>query len=93
MLRLLFFLILAAASLVYCQSFTASITGTVTDQTGAAIPGASVKAVNTGTNAVYGFSAGSNGNYSIPQLSPARTVWKSMQQDSAAMCKKGSRCR
>jgi hypothetical protein len=70
MSRLILTAYLAGAAILHGQSFTASITGTVMDQTGAAVPSAEVKATNMGTNASFTFSTGPNGNYSIPQLSP-----------------------
>jgi hypothetical protein len=52
------------------QSFTASITGTVTDSTGGVIPQATVVAVNTATNARTVAHTDAAGNYTILQLSP-----------------------
>jgi len=46
------------------QSLTSGdITGTITDQTGAAIPNASVTVTNTGTNTSQKTTAGANGTY------------------------------
>ncbi|MCL5746433.1 MAG: carboxypeptidase regulatory-like domain-containing protein, partial [Acidobacteria bacterium] len=55
---------------VLAQSFTASIVGTVLDQSAASVPDAAVKVTNTGTNAVFTFTTDQRGNYSIPQLRP-----------------------
>lgn len=43
-------LVLLAGSLAWAQGTSASLTGSVTDQTGAAIPGASITVVNVDTN-------------------------------------------
>lgn len=47
-----------------------SLTGTVTDPTGAVIPGAEVKAVDVGTGATRTAKTDSTGKYFVPQLSP-----------------------
>jgi hypothetical protein len=52
----------------YGQTTFASITGTVTDATGAAIPGAAVEAVQQGTNYRYTARANEVGNYTLAQL-------------------------
>jgi hypothetical protein len=62
----LIFLCVAA----FAQDFRATLTGTVTDPSGAAVPGANVKATNTGTNAVKEVKATSDGVYTIPYLDP-----------------------
>jgi len=49
LLCILAFVSMMPSSLV-AQTFTAAITGTVTDQTGAAVSGAQVEIRNTGTN-------------------------------------------
>ena len=46
----IFALMLTAAATVAAQNFRARLVGTVTDQTDTAIPGATVTAVNVGTN-------------------------------------------
>src|SRR5271165_5382450 len=63
------------AGLVFAQGSTASLSGTVTDPTGAAVPGAELQLVNTNTNQViktntdekgeYAFSSIPGGNYRI----------------------------
>jgi hypothetical protein len=52
----------------YGQTTFASITGAVTDATGAAIPGAAVEAVQQGTNYRYTARANEVGNYTLAQL-------------------------
>ncbi len=68
----------AAASLlvpriVEAQSLVSGdIAGTVTDSTGAAIPGAKVRATNTGTGQVKEVTSSGAGNYRISLLQPGR---------------------
>jgi Carboxypeptidase regulatory-like domain len=50
------------------QSSLGSITGTVKDATGAAVPGAAVTAENTGTNLIVTAHSDGNGSYLIPNL-------------------------
>src|SRR5262245_44033064 len=64
---LTFFLLCAAA---FGQDFRATLTGTVTDPSGAAVPNATVKAVNTATNAAKEVKTTSDGVYTIPYLDP-----------------------
>jgi hypothetical protein len=47
------------------------ITGTVSDSTGAVIPGASVAATNTATNITVTTTTTATGNYNFPNLDPA----------------------
>src|SRR5215470_15273327 len=62
------FLLLCAAA--FAQDFRATLTGTVTDPSGAAVPNATVKATNTGTNASKEVKTTSDGVYTIPYLDP-----------------------
>ncbi|MBZ5629347.1 MAG: carboxypeptidase-like regulatory domain-containing protein, partial [Acidobacteriia bacterium] len=62
---------LVAAASVWAQS-TATLRGTVTDQTGAVVPNAQVKAVNQGTNLERASKTDATGNYQIAAL-PAGT--------------------
>ncbi|HEY1754142.1 MAG TPA: carboxypeptidase-like regulatory domain-containing protein [Bryobacteraceae bacterium] len=67
-----------AVALLFCLLFTGlaafgqvgngTITGTVTDQAGAVIPGAAVQAKNAGTGSVFSGVTTSTGNYTIPDL-------------------------
>jgi hypothetical protein len=54
------------------QTFTATITGTVTDQTGAAVSGATVEIRNTGTNELRVLTSDANGLYTASQLAPGQ---------------------
>ncbi len=61
---------LALCSLAYGQESRGSIVGMVVDSSGAAVPGARVKAVNTGTNAGAASVTNEGGSYEIPYLLP-----------------------
>jgi len=52
------------------QVFTASLSGLVTDPTGAGVPNASVKVRNVETNDVRQTQTASDGRYTISQLKP-----------------------
>jgi hypothetical protein len=55
---------------VMAQSSNGSISGNLTDDTGAAIPGVTVSAVNVATGATRTAVSTSTGRYDIPNLSP-----------------------
>src|SRR5215208_5653465 len=57
-----------AATLVFAQSFTGSISGLVTDSSGAVIPGAQVTVINVGTNSRSTATTDTSGNYTVPLL-------------------------
>lgn len=61
---------LAAVSLAQTES--ARIQGTVSDQTGAAVPGATVKITEIATNRIVEVQSNDEGNYSILALNPGR---------------------
>jgi hypothetical protein len=65
-----FLLVLLAflPSLARAQSVTASITGLVSDQTGAALPGATITAKNEATEVPYVTTSNEAGNYTITSL-------------------------
>jgi len=69
-LRMLWIVVLAA-SCVFGQTFTSSITGVVTDPSGAAVPGADVSATNLNTREVRRVQTDALGRYNLPQLLPA----------------------
>src|ERR1700692_1708827 len=50
------------------QAATATITGTVTDSSGASVPGASVNAKNTGTGITRTTTSDAQGRYNLPDL-------------------------
>lgn len=53
------------------QDFRATITGFITDQTGAAIPGAKVKAIQNSTNESKEVETNQDGYYTLPFLQPS----------------------
>lgn len=55
-------------SLVFAQTDRGIVNGTVTDASGAAIPGASVTIVNSATNIAYQSQTTSSGDYTVPTL-------------------------
>src|ERR1700744_6577732 len=59
---------LSAPSLMRAQNLYASLHGTVTDPTGAVVPGAVITAVNTSTNISTSTKTDSRGYYAVPQL-------------------------
>ncbi|MCB1024558.1 MAG: carboxypeptidase regulatory-like domain-containing protein, partial [Acidobacteria bacterium] len=61
----------AMAGGVYAQSGTSSIRGVVSDQTGAAVPGATVTISNPGTGFSRTTTTNSSGSYSFPGVPPA----------------------
>jgi len=69
-LFLVLILALSAAGVASAQgSFFTSLSGTVTDSSGAVIPGADVKIKNTGTGAEFSAVSGSDGGFTVNGLS------------------------
>src|SRR5215471_15508559 len=60
------------------QTDRGTITGTVSDASGAVIPGATVSAKNTQNGLVYTAGSSETGNYTLPQL-PAGTYEVSVE--------------
>ena len=58
------------ASLSWGQLGVGSISGRVTDPTGAVIPGASALILNTDTNFTYNSSTNEEGMFRVPSLQP-----------------------
>jgi hypothetical protein len=58
------------------QGITGSITGTVTDVTGATVPGATVTITQTDTNAVHTVITSDSGTYTVTQLPPGHYTVK-----------------
>jgi len=67
-------LLLSSASYVAAQVERASVTGTVKDQSDAVVPGATVTAVNVGTNVPAQAVTDAQGSYVIPALIPGEYV-------------------
>ncbi len=62
--------VIVAAQTLCAQTTTGQITGTVEDTSGAVVPGATVQAVNTGTQASRTVQTGPSGAYILPLLPP-----------------------
>ncbi len=68
-------LLIAVAGAIFnvplsAQGFTASVLGTITDSTGATVPGAIITATNKGTSIKTTVTADANGSFTLPQLQP-----------------------
>src|SRR5579872_5365786 len=64
------FLCLLGAWWAFGQDFRATVTGTVTDPSGAAVPNANIKATNVATNQIRETKSNAQGVYTIPFLDP-----------------------
>jgi hypothetical protein len=64
-------ILLLSAGTLYAQISTATLTGSVTDATGAVVAAATVQAKNNSTQLVRSATADGNGEYVIPDLPPA----------------------
>jgi hypothetical protein len=64
------------ATAAWGQGTTGSIIGTVTDTTGAAVPGATVTVTQNETNAVHTVTTSDAGTYTVPQLPPGHYTVK-----------------
>ena len=67
-LRIVLALLVTVSTLAFGQSSTASILGNVTDQSGAAVAGASVTVTNAGTGLQRVTQTDASGNYVVPTL-------------------------
>ncbi|HET8548138.1 MAG TPA: TonB-dependent receptor, partial [Bryobacteraceae bacterium] len=63
-------LILFCAGIAFAQDFRATLSGIITDPSGAAIPTATVKAIKEGTNETKETQTNARGIYNIPFLDP-----------------------
>ena len=63
-----FFAVLVAGSLAMGQSTTATILGTIRDQTGAVLPGVSVQVINQETGRIRNTVTDARGRYRVPAL-------------------------
>ena len=68
MFRVVLALLLASGLPLVAQQGRGSISGTVTDALGAAVPGVDVKITNTGTNAVFSTATNESGYFTAPAL-------------------------
>jgi hypothetical protein len=72
---LVLMLLLVATGRVFGQAgATGTIQGTITDSSGAALPGVDVSVTNTGTNISFKTVTNSAGDYNAPQLNPGTYV-------------------
>ena len=53
---------------LYAQKLTGTISGTITDTSGAAVPGASIVATNTATSKMFSANADAQGSYTIAEI-------------------------
>src|ERR1044072_4947483 len=65
-------LLLVTFALANAQESRGSLTGTVTDPNGAALPGATVEIRNTETNVANSATTNEEGAYSFPLLNPGK---------------------
>ncbi len=63
-------LVLGFTQVLQGQAVNGTLLGTVTDATGAAIPGAQVTATLTGTGAIHQSETNGSGNYTFPDMQP-----------------------
>src|SRR5258707_13280972 len=63
-------MILACSGVAWSQSVQGVITGTITDPTGAVVPGATVTITNAGTNISQSTTTGSDGSYRFSLVPP-----------------------
>jgi len=79
---LLLFLVLQAPSLfAQAQAFTASLSGSVVDNSGAAVPGATVTLTNPDKRFSQTFTTGADGRYTFTLLPPGNYVLKIEKAD------------
>ena len=69
-MKRLFFItfLMLVSTAAWSQAITGTILGTITDPSGAVLPGVSITAVNVGTNLTREVISNESGNYSIPNL-------------------------
>lgn len=70
MLVKLSLLTLACCALSFAQEFRSTLSGRITDQSGASVPNAKVVVTETATGAVSETTAGAEGEYTLPFLAP-----------------------
>jgi outer membrane receptor protein involved in Fe transport len=70
---------------------TGGVTGQVTDQTGAILPGATIEATSQATSQVRSATAGKDGIYAIPLLPPGLYDVKAMLQTFGTVVRQGVR--
>src|SRR6185436_4368113 len=73
-------LLLALAVTASAQEFRGALTGKITDQAGAAVPGATVSIKNVETNIVNTTTTNADGSYNFPLLQPGKYALSVTQQ-------------
>jgi len=78
-----FFVLIAlfSCSLYLVAQDTASVVGTVTDATGAVVPGASIELANPATGKVYKAVTGKNGSYTLDSIIPGPGYKETVSRD------------
>ena len=61
-------LLLLTTALLHAQTFRGGVNGTVTDPSGAVVPGAAIEAVDSGTGVLYKTVTSSGGEYEFQDL-------------------------
>ena len=69
---LIAFFILLNACPLQAQTVTATLVGTITDKSGAVVPGAKIVTTESGTARVHAATSNDSGNYSIPDIAPGQ---------------------
>jgi hypothetical protein len=89
--RFLAILILIAGlgAVAHGQSITGTLLGTVTDQQGAVVPSAVIKATSVDTGTVHTATSNAEGNYRIEYLAVGNYIVEGLQDISSG--KRGSR--
>src|SRR4051812_33630414 len=64
------FVLLCALPLCLAQKFSGTLTGTVSDPTGAVVPGADLKVTNQSTGTVRTAVTNGEGGFTVPELTP-----------------------
>ena len=68
LLAALITVLLLGPNSAYAQKLTGTISGTVTDASGAAVPGALVTVTNTATSQTFNATTDTHGNYTVAEL-------------------------
>jgi hypothetical protein len=63
-------MMIGGSATLYAQTNNSNLSGTVTDNTGAAIPSATVVVTDKNTGVIHRVQAGAGGEFSVPQLQP-----------------------
>lgn len=75
------------------QEFRATVSGQVTDASGAVMPGATIAARNVATNATYKTESGDDGEYALRNLDPGNYVITVEKTGFRRLAAKASCCR